>query len=291
MSHMSEFKEKPFEKYFCAELARKTNVMYSPDQCDEAFLGFDDAFFLRLPDLVPWLPYMRRSRRHRLSGVSPRELDGFAEEVIRRAPPFKFNVFLQYKRPEYIDHHRGKEWPCWEGPYYRFDTTPHQQDLLARLESKSAGRAAVVYASAAFWRNADLYTHAKNGTVIENSNIANVARLIGHGRFSYDSPGTFGYAHSDPVGIESTSLDQIIEDGLQQEGLPLNRHIRRLARAIKLAIEPDEGLVQMHDKAKQVLLGDFLDGPAETRGGSFLFALATVVAFCELADLSLYAMG
>lgn len=41
-----EFKEKTYEKYFYGELCRQTQICYSPDQCDEHFLGFDDAFFL-----------------------------------------------------------------------------------------------------------------------------------------------------------------------------------------------------------------------------------------------------
>jgi len=56
---LAEFKEKTYEKYFGFELARLTTVTFSPDQCDEAFLGFDDAFFL------PWeLP------RHQLLHIS-----------------------------------------------------------------------------------------------------------------------------------------------------------------------------------------------------------------------------
>ncbi len=43
-----EFKEKPFEKQFAIEIGRLTNVSYSLDQCDEKFLGFDDAFYLSL---------------------------------------------------------------------------------------------------------------------------------------------------------------------------------------------------------------------------------------------------
>jgi hypothetical protein len=48
---LAEFKEKPYEKYFGIELGRRTNVTFSPDQCDEGFLGFDDAFFLPMPSL------------------------------------------------------------------------------------------------------------------------------------------------------------------------------------------------------------------------------------------------
>lgn len=50
------FKEKPFEKQFGIEIGRRTNTIYSPDQCDERFLGFDEAFFLPLPHLLSIAP-------------------------------------------------------------------------------------------------------------------------------------------------------------------------------------------------------------------------------------------
>ncbi len=43
----AQFKEKTYEKQFGIEIGRLTNIVYSPDQCDEKYLGFDDAFFCR----------------------------------------------------------------------------------------------------------------------------------------------------------------------------------------------------------------------------------------------------
>ncbi|MFD2250849.1 hypothetical protein FHS82_001395 [Pseudochelatococcus lubricantis] len=42
----TEFKEKTYEKYFPHEVARLTNIMFSPNPCDEALLGVDDALWL-----------------------------------------------------------------------------------------------------------------------------------------------------------------------------------------------------------------------------------------------------
>jgi hypothetical protein len=83
MSRLSEFKEKTYEKYFGFELARRTKITFSPDQCDEEFLGFDDAFYLPQLHLFPWLPYLRRSRRQRISGISSRDIDIFASQRTR----------------------------------------------------------------------------------------------------------------------------------------------------------------------------------------------------------------
>jgi hypothetical protein len=292
MSGLAEFKEKTFEKYFGFELARQTNVTFSPDQCDEEFLGFDDAFLLPWRrDLFSWWPSMRRRRRQWFSGISIREIDTLAADISKRMPRFKFNLFVQYKRPHFIDHHRGKEWLCWGTPYFRFDITPHQQKLLADLEAQASGRAAIVYASAAFWQNSDLYSHSLRGTVVSNSNIASVARLSGHGRFSYQKPGSFGRAHSDPVDIESRSISQVIEIGLQQAKLPFNRHIKLAALNINKAIAPDEPQAAMLDQVRRLILGDEVDAAAEEPADSFVYAVATIVAFSELFDVSYYAMG
>lgn len=291
MSEVAEFKEKTFEKYFGYEIARKTKITFSPDQCDEAFLGFDDAFFLSSIGTIPWLPYMRRRRLARLSGMSIGDIDSLAEDAYRRLPPFKFNLFVQYKRPEYIDHHRGKEWAFWGAPYFRFDITVHQQKLLAEIERKASGRASVVYAAAAFWKSIDLYSHAIAETVVQNSNVANAARLNGHERFSYKKSGSFGRGHSEPVEIKSSPIQQIIEAGLQQEELAFSDHIKRLAIQIDHAVELYGEMATRLREVRRLILGD--DGGAVVRGSaeSFSYAVATIIAFSDIADVSLYAIG
>ena len=173
---LAQFKEKTYEKYFGFELARLTNVTFSPDQCDEAFLGFDDAFFLSWQLLKPRLPHMRRQRWARLHGLPLSTFDIIGDEMSRRLPPFKFNLFVQYKRPEYLSRSSALEWPCWRNPYFRYETTPHQHELLAKIEHQSRGRAATVYAAPAFWRSDDLWSHVKAQSVVAQSNIASVGR-------------------------------------------------------------------------------------------------------------------
>jgi hypothetical protein len=167
-----EFKEKPYEKYFSHEIARLTNVSFSPDQCDENFLGFDDAFLLPFEYLLSIAPYVRRSRHLHRSGIVLRELDHLAEKVVERMPPFRFNLFVQYKRPEYLRTRGAREWSHWHAAYYRFEITPHQQRLLERLDAASHGRAATVYASPAFRSSSDLWRFAESEKILDNSNVA-----------------------------------------------------------------------------------------------------------------------
>lgn len=188
----TQFKEKTYEKYFGSELARRTNIIYSPDQCDEAFLGFDDAFYLPLSFARVRLPYMRRRRWRNMYGVSIRELENISPEMSRRMPPFRFNLFVQYKRPEYLSRASAQEWSCWDAPYYRYAPTPHQHEILRAIEQQSHGRASTVYASPAFWLADDLWTMVEEESVVENSNIVNVASLNNHSRFTYVSAGNKG---------------------------------------------------------------------------------------------------
>src|SRR5450631_1110624 len=124
------FKEKTYEKYFGGEVARLTTITFSPDQCDESYLGFDDAFRLPWFLLRRWFPHLRRGSRGCSAGLSIRELDDLTAQMIQRMPPFRFNIFVQYKRPEYLLRSSAQEWSCWNSPYFRYDTTPHQHDLL-----------------------------------------------------------------------------------------------------------------------------------------------------------------
>ena len=287
MKSLAEFKEKTFEKYFGFELAQLTNISFSPDQCDEAFLGFDDAFFIPLELLWHRLPRMRRSRRLRLFGMDLRDLDFIAEELGRRLPPFKFNLFVQYKRPEYVDHHRGKEWPCWNGAYYRYDTTPHQQTILEKLETQSSGRASTVYATAAFWENKTLYDLSLSRGVIDHTNIASVGRLKGHHRFTYQFEGCTGKGHSQAESIETPKFSQIIADGLNQEALPFNRHIKRCARQIEDVLKEDDATMTLIGAARRNLLRY----EETSTPDSFSYALATISVFREIFDTSFYAVG
>jgi hypothetical protein len=291
MTIVAEFKEKTYEKYFGFELARLTKVTFSPDQCDEAFLGFDDSFFLPLAFLRHRLPHMRRQRWQRMLGLALPELDQIGAEISRRLPPFRLNLFVQYKRPEFVEHFRGKEWACWKNAYFRYDITPHQQRLLANIEQQSHGRASVVYAAAAFWQNSDLYAYSRTENILNQSNIASVGRLKGHSRFSYRSAGCSGKGHSDPVDIESPPIRQIVEDGMRQETLPFNQHIKRAARQIEDALKGDEAAGQLLNLARSSILGYSEPGTVEMTSDSFGYAMATVEAFSDAFDVSFYAMG
>jgi hypothetical protein len=206
----AKFSEKTYESYFQTELGRLTKVSFAPGQNDEGVLGFDGAFLLPIALLPDILPYMRGRRWRRFIGFSASDIADFGAELDERLPPFNLNLFAQYKRPEYLARSNATEWSSWSGPYYRYTSDERQQRLLERVALAAHGRAAVVYASPAFWSATDIFTLARDGGIIANSNIADVARLTGHHRFSYVEPGHLGIGHSDPEPVESTPFEAIL---------------------------------------------------------------------------------
>ena len=157
MTSIAQFEEKTFEKYFGHEVARYANYTYSPGQFGEATLGFDEAFDIPFHRLLWKWHLLYGGHVLRKKGISLSDYNNLLERELRNLPKFKLNLFVQYKRPEYVYFAGADEWPLWEKPYYRYCITDHQQMALVKLSAESSGRAAVVYASPAFWMSDDLF--------------------------------------------------------------------------------------------------------------------------------------
>lgn len=282
----TEFKEKTYEKYFSQEIARLTNISYSPDQCDENFLGFDDSFLLPLDHLLFIAPYVRRSRHLRRTGIVLRDLDYLTEEIIGRMPPFRFNLFVQYKRPEYLRSRGAREWSHWRAAYYRFDITPHQQLLLERLDAASHDRAATVYASPAFWSASDLWQFVEAEQILDNSNVSSAGCLTGHGCYTYVEPGHRGIGHSDPKDIESPSLRKIVAAGVENnESVGAKEHIINTAKIVRQAVGRDDETAMLLKQAEAPYL---FDTPPRSQ---LIQALTTLMAFSDAFAISSYMYG
>ena len=281
-----EFKEKTFEKYFGHELARLTKITFSPDQSDEEILGFDEAFFIPGRRLFRIAPYVRARRRARMHGIDSRRFNHIGEDLARRLPDFCFNLFVQFKRPVYLKSRSAGQWPDWKQSYYRYTITPHQQKALERIEAQSCGRAAVVYASPAFWRANDLWAHVQNGAVVENSNMAGVGKLKGHGCYSYVSAGFAGKGHSKTVDIESDPLPRVIRTGLElNEPLPLNQHLKKAAAAIVEATSSSDTITPVFQQVRTAL------GIEEFDPNSLASAIDMIEAFSDAFGVRYTAMG
>jgi hypothetical protein len=285
------FKEKTYETYFLAEMRDRTRVFFSPDQTDEAFLGFDAAFHVPFPEMYPLFPFVRARRWSRFLGISASEIESFGQEINERLPTFRLNLFVQYKRPEFLVRTNAAEWKSWNRPYFRFGVDQSQQALLEKIVLKGAGRAAVVYASPAFHLSRTLFEYANAGTIISNSNIASAGLLRGHHRFSFIQAGHFGIGHSEPEEITSPSIDAILEGNALLESLPFTRQMKATVELIKLALEDDPGGRDLWSLAQRTILGGRIDDAYPRAAGTWLDAMLSIVAFSQAFGVRVCAVG
>jgi len=101
----------------------------------------------------------------------PIELWKDLEYTIDDLPPFKFNVFIQHKRPEYMHQTNSAEWSSWNSPYYRYSIMEHQQKTLMAFENQVKNNAIVTYACPTFHTKKEFWNAVKNKKFIENSNF------------------------------------------------------------------------------------------------------------------------
>jgi hypothetical protein len=111
-------------------------------------------------------------------------------------------------------------------------------------------------------------------SIIAQSYIAAVNKLRGHGRFTYTGPGNFGRGHSDPVGLESPTFEQVAGSGANQDELPFNQHIKRAAKDLEESLRSSEFGSKILDQVRYVLLENEAVTP-EARDNSRATAILT----------------
>jgi hypothetical protein len=205
----AQFEEKQYEDALKIELVDKTSI-YTPGQVFENDIGIDAALFSK--NLIFWKLWPFGS--HFPSGDSLNaELWDILEENLKtnQFPKFKCNLFVQFKRPEYISSSRGKEYSFWNKPYFRYNIKTNQQDALCKLERNISSNSIVVYACSAFWEFDDLWNFKANSQLVEKSNFAKPRDLNNHQTYTYVSDGKDGKAFSQPEDINGIDIIECIE--------------------------------------------------------------------------------
>jgi len=213
----AEFEEKTYEQHLTSELVHSRRLFFPPGQVLENIVGFDVAlrtsnhtFWKHFPHMYPWwrqMFFMHSTGTH-LRHEWWQEL----EHEIEHFPKFKFNCFIQAKRPNRMTRSNAPEYSSWKKPYFRYDTFRSQQQALESLAQKTSGKAIVVYACPAFHTYDELWIAIKTGQLVKQSNFCEIEKLNGHSRYSFTSSGNVGIAHSEPTPIESKSFDQTLEE-------------------------------------------------------------------------------
>jgi hypothetical protein len=161
---------------------------------------------------------------------------------------------------------------------------------LEDIETQARGRSATVYASPAFWQANDLWSNVRSQSIIAQSNIAAVNKLRGHDRFTYTGPGNFGRGHSEPVGLESPTFEQVVGSGANQDELPFNQHIKRAAKDLEEGLRSSEFGSKILDQVQYVLLGNEAVTP-EARDNSAVIAMQKVELISDALGVSFFAIG
>ncbi len=290
-----EFEEKSYEAAFNAELTRRTNLFFASGQRAEGWLGFD--FVVHLDDPLTWAAFPG-IRHRRATGMPLREMAEQVKTIAQCAegtlPEFTGNLFIQYKRADYLSRPNAREWRHWRGPCYRFEIYQKQQKLLTEIVTRASGRAAVVYAAPAFHELGVLLDTQKKGAVICSSNISSVTRIgSGHEHFTYEKAGNMGKAFSEPVLVESSPFREILEQLKKEMGMSFHEHVMKLGENLEAAIEITGSISARWVDAKKAALAGFIgaDGTDEEISaidGSFLGAIVTVMAFGLVTGASVF---
>ncbi|WP_420564716.1 hypothetical protein [Thalassobaculum sp.] len=207
----AQFEEKEFETQINSEISAQNGFIYAPGQVLENKIGIDVAlvcssteFWKLFASPVPssLYPVNIVPGGFELNASYWRALD----DCIERFPKFKFNLFLQHKRPEYLEDARSKEWEDWGAPYFRFNLTKHQQSALESLDNHAGEDALVGYSSPAFYTYSDLWMYSAGNEVVKNTNFVKASTLSGHHRYTYVEPGSGGKACSEVVQVPGFDL-------------------------------------------------------------------------------------
>ena len=213
----AEFEEKTYEQHLTSELVHSRRLFFPPGQVLENIVGFDvalrtssHAFWKLFPHMHPW--WRRMFFMHPPGTHLRHEWWQELEHEIEHFPKFKFNCFIQAKRPNRMSRSNAPEYLSWKKPYFRYDTFRSQQQALESLAQKTSGKAIVVYACPAFHTYKELWTAINTGQLVKQTNFCEIAKLNGHSRYSFASSGNTGIAHSEPTPIESKSFEQALEE-------------------------------------------------------------------------------
>lgn len=283
----AEFDEKQFESSLNQELTTTKAVILSPGTVTENHLGIDAALVtsnrqfwqlfppLAAPPPLSLFPFWAGPRGIQLNPAYWLALD----QALPHFPRMKFNLFLQYKRPDHIHNKRSSEWATFGRPYFRYDLTPHQQIALERLSSIVGGDALVAYSSPAFSTFTELWHLQSRGKLIANSNFMRAALLRGHKRAAYDGPGAAAKGFSEPENLSGPEFDAELSRLSEHRPATRTNHefVQRTADYVTAAME-GSGFLRISRLGVSQYATD--DLPAITD------AFRSIALFCELMDVS-----
>jgi len=258
---LAEFEEKQYEQHLNIELLQGGNLVFPPGQYLENTLGFDAALFTRnrkfWRHFLGGYPWYKRFFKGYLNGLYfPKDAFDLEMAFDNDFPKFKFNAFIQHKRPEYMVKETASEWNSWGRDYYRYKLLEHQQRTLESLESSVGNDGVVTYASPVFHTKAEFWDVHKRQSFVQSSNFCQPHKLAGHGSYTYVAAGTSGIAHSQPEETESKHLFEELQRLSQadsQKETSNTEFVAKTCETVEKSLKEQEKLVNLYFE----IIGDF----------------------------------
>ena len=248
-----KFEEKTFENFFNSELDRRSSVYFPFGQVQEGGIGADSSAMSKSQKIWRILGYPRHIYHGVFLEELAAEMEDFLGTEIDHIPRMKVNLLFQYKRPERIASHRGREWLHWNEPYFRYDIYQQQQVRLAHIARKFGDRALVLYAAPAIADVNELVEAKKRIGLIESTNFRPAIDLANHRRNTFTKAGIFSFACSQPERLERYDLLEELDklDRLEESS---NRYfIQTCANKIIKAISLDSELGEAFQEELAIL--------------------------------------
>ena len=204
---VAEFEEKQYEVPANIELGLQHAGIFAAGQVLEAIVGYDVA--AAPPQDAPIWQLIGVKAPAGLLLVPNLWQRARAKPKAAELPSSYVSLIFQYKRPHSLSSIRSRQWKYWKKHYYRFAILKHQQGILEKLETALSSKAVLRYSCPAFSTYQQLQLHQNSLGVLQHSAFALPSALKGHEAWTYDSPGTVGYANSGGVRVRTETVDMV----------------------------------------------------------------------------------
>ncbi|RTX91634.1 hypothetical protein [Mammaliicoccus fleurettii] len=206
------YSERQYEQLFNTELVTSYGVdprVTIPSQREEHDLGYD-AKHVVLPEFIN---SMNGTGTITATNTRCVTCNQFHNNINNIPNTYSANLFIQFKKPEYLTTSQSKQYYIFQNSYYRYTLYQEQLNTLLGLNNSLINDntpAKIIYASPAASDLNELHEQATQREVVEKSSIAEVSTLVGHNHVAYRD-NTMYVGCSEPQEYNSKTLKKHLE--------------------------------------------------------------------------------
>lgn len=241
----AEFEEKSFEAAVNSELHQGAGYIYSPGQHAETKLGYDVSFYI--PSSHNFWQFFEF--------VVGQADDVLAKILSKRGIQYNqispCNLFIQYKRADFISRGKGPQLDAWNGEsFLKIKLLKHQHRVL-RYQEEKLKKGLVTYMAPRFYKFVELQTNTANKTCLVNSFFVRPSQLDEHTKYvTYQKTGMKFYHFSEPklghadnfFEMLKITAEQNIKNGVKVNEL-INDYYNFIPKLINDVFDGNEDLI------------------------------------------------